>query len=108
MEHGAVGAVRRWSVTPGISVARFSAEPTKNAILRASSTRNSCARTGAAAVGKVRLFMFISCALSLQDTSSPSAWSNSPREIGKKSEGSGYRFDRSEEHTSELQSPMYL
>src|ERR1035438_993373 len=43
MEHGAVGAVRRWSVSPGISVARFSAEPMNNAILRASSARDSCA-----------------------------------------------------------------
>src|ERR1039458_453840 len=54
--------VRRWSVTLGISVARFSAEPTKNAILRASSARNSCARTGAPAAVIVRLFMFSSCA----------------------------------------------
>src|ERR1022692_723098 len=45
IEHGAVGAVRRWSVSPGISVARFSAEPMNNAILRASSVRNSCAES---------------------------------------------------------------
>src|ERR1035441_1909679 len=43
IEHGAVGAVRRWSVSPEISVARFSAEPMNKAILRASSLRNSCA-----------------------------------------------------------------
>jgi len=40
IEHGAVGAERRWSVSPGISVARFSAEPMNKAILRASSARN--------------------------------------------------------------------
>jgi len=41
MEHGAVGEVLRWNVSPGISVARFSAKPTNKAILRASSARNS-------------------------------------------------------------------
>ena len=43
IEHEAVGAVLRWSVRPGISVARFSAEPMNKAILRARSVRNSCA-----------------------------------------------------------------
>src|SRR3984957_671133 len=43
-EVGAVGAVRRESIRPGILVISFSAGPTNEAILRTSAVRNSCAR----------------------------------------------------------------
>jgi hypothetical protein len=67
MEQGAVGAVRRWSVSSGISVTKFVSPPIAEAILRASSVRVqvSILREYAAAT-----------------------------EIGKKSEGLGYRTNR--------------
>src|SRR5258708_37805936 len=43
-EAGAVGAVRRESIRPGMLVISFSADPTNEAILWARRGRNSCAR----------------------------------------------------------------
>jgi hypothetical protein len=63
MEHGAVGAVRWWSVSPVISVARFSAEPIDKAILRASSVLKSRARSGGRDASRLLLFMANSLAV---------------------------------------------
>jgi hypothetical protein len=67
-EDGVVGAVRRWRVRPGISVARFSAEPMNKAILRASSERNSRARSGNGEASPLRFVMVAASLSSTEDS----------------------------------------
>src|SRR5271166_2603988 len=95
-EAGAVGAVRRVSSKPGTSVINFSLSPIKEAILRASSFRNSRARCGDE-VAFVRCFFNVMASLFLaQDSRSALDGArilSRTRGLGNKSEGSGYRFD---------------
>src|SRR5271157_948680 len=94
MGQGAVGAVLRWSVTPGMSVARFSSEPMNEAILRASSLRSSRALS---TVGEPCLLVFVTvsfiCPMAKIAGQDPEAlmFFRVQRGIGNKSEGSGYR-----------------
>src|SRR5579863_9649322 len=53
MWQGTVGVVRRCRLRPGMSVTRFSAKPMNKAILRASSARNSYARSCAGRISIV-------------------------------------------------------
>jgi hypothetical protein len=92
---GAVGLVRRDNSKPGMSVTNLSFDPTKEAILRASSLRNARLRSNE---GAVLLLAFFNVSpfssLAYDSRTAPDAPINSSRArgIGNKSEGSGYRF----------------
>src|SRR5882724_13053469 len=92
-EAGAVGAVRRVNSKPGTSVISFSLAPIKDAILRASSFRNSRARSGD---GVALLLTFFIVVVTLSLAYDSRAALDAPlilslaRGIGNKSEGSGY------------------
>src|ERR1039458_4230569 len=95
IEHGAEGEVRRWSVSPGMSVVRFSADPISPAILRASSERISRARLGPGVPLLLPLFIvFIAPSLPYDNRRAPHINDifHRAREIGNKSGGSGYRL----------------
>src|SRR5487761_60354 len=94
-EAGAVGAVWRLSSKPGTSVKSLSLEPTKKAILLASSLGNSPTRPCGGAMFLLGFFMYwFSCSLPY-DSHPPSdipTLFQLTRGIGNKSEGSGYRL----------------
>src|ERR1700687_630241 len=95
VRHGGVGGVRRWRLTPGISVIRFSSLPTREAILRASSARDPLAGFAFGGAFSLVFFMLAFCTVLSKDSRLAPATPlmfHLTRGIGNKEAGSGYRL----------------